>query len=160
VLVAGHVLVAVLIATGLAGAVTPFLPGTPLILAGALLHAVLTDFAPIGAGRLAILALLTVVAESLDYLGGALGARRFGASRWGMLGAAAGALIGLLFGLPGLLLGALLGSTLAELLHRRRIEASLRAGAGTVLGLALGALGKIVIAVAMAGLVLWWIWRG
>jgi len=44
-----YILVAALLIAGLAGSVLPLLPGTPLILAAALLHALVTDFSPIGA---------------------------------------------------------------------------------------------------------------
>ena len=56
------VVVAILMLAGLVGAILPFLPGAPLIFAGALLYALATDFTPIGAGRLAILAALGVLA--------------------------------------------------------------------------------------------------
>src|SRR5207244_860460 len=50
------VVVAILMLAGLVGAILPFLPGAPVIFAGPLLYALATDFTPIGAGRLAILA--------------------------------------------------------------------------------------------------------
>jgi hypothetical protein len=85
-----YVLVALLLLAGLAGSVLPLLPGTPLILAGALLHALVTGFEPIGAGRLLVLAGLTALASILDYAAGAAGARRFGGSRWAVVGALCG----------------------------------------------------------------------
>jgi uncharacterized protein len=45
-----YVLVGVLLIVGVAGSVLPFVPETPLILAAALLHALVTDFSPIGPG--------------------------------------------------------------------------------------------------------------
>ena len=44
------VIVAVLMLAGLVGAVVPLLPGTPLVFAGALVYAIATDWAPVGAG--------------------------------------------------------------------------------------------------------------
>ena len=44
ILIAIHALVACLLLAGLAGSVLPFLPGTPLIFLGALVHALATDF--------------------------------------------------------------------------------------------------------------------
>src|SRR5207245_2021739 len=68
------VVVAILMLAGLVGAILPFLPGAPLIFAGALLYALATDFTPIGAGRLAILAALGVLAWALEHVAGVVGA--------------------------------------------------------------------------------------
>jgi uncharacterized protein YqgC (DUF456 family) len=155
-----YALVALLLIVGLIGSVVPALPGVVLILAGAVVHAVATDFDPIGPGRLAILALLMAVAYALDYAAGALGVKRFGGSGWAVTGAVVGALVGLFFGLPGLLLGPLLGSLAAEYVYTRQLSASARAAFGTVVGLLVGAVAKIGLALAMIALFLFWIWRG
>lgn len=47
-LIAIHALVACMLLAGLAGSILPFLPGTPLIFLGALVHALATDFSPLG----------------------------------------------------------------------------------------------------------------
>ena len=155
-----YVLVALLLVAGLIGSVVPALPGTVLILAGAAVHAMATDFDPIGPGRLAILALLTVIAYGLDYVAGALGVKRFGGSRWAIAVAVVGALVGLFFSLPGLLLGPLLGALAAEYVYTRQLSNSARAALGTVVGLLVGAVAKVGIGLAMIGLFLFWLWRG
>jgi hypothetical protein len=155
-----YALVGLLLIAGLVGSVLPAMPGTVLILGGALLHAVVTGFDPMGPGRLAILGVLTVLAYALDYVAGALGVRRFGGSRWAIAGAAVGALVGLFFGLPGLLLGPLLGSLGAEYVYTRQLNASARAALGTVVGLLLGAVAKFGLGLAMIGLFLFWVLRG
>ena len=155
-----YVLVALLLIAGLIGSVVPALPGTVLILAGAAVHAMATDFDPIGPGRLAILALLTVIAYGLDYVAGALGVKRFGGSRWAIAGAVVGALVGLFFSLPGLLLGPLLGALAAEYVYTRQLNSSARAALGTVVGLLVGAVAKIGVGLAMIGLFLFWVWQG
>ena len=75
---AAYGLVAILLIAGLLGSILPFLPGTPLILAGTLLYAVVTDFDPIGMGRLLILAGIAALAYGLDYLAGAFGVKKLG----------------------------------------------------------------------------------
>jgi uncharacterized protein YqgC (DUF456 family) len=155
-----YVLVALLLVAGLIGSVVPALPGTVLILAGAAVHAMATDFDPIGPGRLAILALLTVIAYGLDYVAGALGVKRFGGSRWAIAGAVVGALVGLFFSLPGLLLGPLLGALAAEYVYTRQLSSSARAALGTVVGLLVGAVAKVGVGLAMIGLFLFWVLRG
>jgi uncharacterized protein YqgC (DUF456 family) len=155
-----YALVALLFVVGLVGSVMPALPGVVLILAGAVVHAVATGFDPIGPGRLAILALLMAVAYALDYAAGALGVKRFGGSGWAVTGAVVGALVGLFFGLPGLLLGPLVGSLAAEYAYTRQLSTSARAAFGTVVGLLVGAVAKIGLALAMIALFLFWVWRG
>ena len=155
-----YALVAVLFMAGLAGSVLPALPGGVLILAGAVVHAMATGFDPIGPGRLAILALMMAVAYGLDYAAGALGVKRFGGSGWAVAGAVVGALVGLFFGLPGLLLGPLVGSLGAEYVYTRQLDASARAAFGTVIGLLVGAVAKVGLALAMVALFSFWVWRG
>lgn len=155
-----YALVALLFIAGLVGSVLPALPGGVLILAGAVVYAMATGFDPIGPGRLAILALMMAVAYGLDYAAGALGVRRFGGSGWAVAGAVVGALVGLFFGLPGLLLGPLVGSLGAEYVYTRQLDSSARAAFGTVIGLLVGAVAKVGLALAMVALFSFWVWRG
>src|SRR5688572_22239271 len=93
----------VMMLVGIAGAVLPGIPGTPLIFAGALIYAFATNWSPIGIPQLAILFALMALAEIAGYLSVALGTRRAGGSRWAILGAIAGALAGLAFAPIGLI---------------------------------------------------------
>ena len=160
VLIGADVVVAILLLAGLVGSVVPFLPGTPLILLAALVHAFATGFSPIGPGRLAILAGLTVLAQLLDYLAGAVGAKKFGGSGWAVAGALVGGIVGFFFGPLGLLLGPVLGAVVGELLKQGDLIHSLKAGLGTLIGMLLGAAARFTLAVTMVGLFLWWLWRG
>jgi len=159
-LLGAYVLVAVLLIAGLAGSLLPFLPGTPLILGAALVHALATDFNPIGAGRLLVLAGLTAFAFALDYIAGAVGAKKFGGSVWAVVGALVGAVVGLFFGPPGLLIGPVVGAVAGELLKSGEFEHSLKAGFGALVGMAVALLARFALAFTMVGLVLWWLWRG
>ncbi|MDY6954807.1 MAG: DUF456 domain-containing protein [Thermodesulfobacteriota bacterium] len=142
----------ILILTGLVGLVFPALPGVLLLLAGLVVAAWAEDFAYVGWGTISVLALLSLFAYGVDLLAGALGARRFGASKRAILGAALGGFIGIFFGLPGILLGPFLGSVLGELSVRRDLQAAGRAGVGAWLGLVVGAAAKIAIAFTMLGI--------
>jgi uncharacterized protein YqgC (DUF456 family) len=152
------VIVWFLMLVGLAGCLLPFVPGPPLIVVGALVHAIATGFDPIGVGRLAILALLAVAAFLIGHAGGALGARRYGGSRWAVAGAIIGVVVGLFFGLPGLVLGPPIGATVGELLRGQRLDASVRSGLGAVAGMVAGALANFTLGLIMVGLFGWWIW--
>src|SRR5215210_1290713 len=118
----------VLMFVGLLGSVLPGLPGVPLIFLSALLYAILTDFQTVGAAILVVLFIFAALALVADFVATSYGARRFGASNWGTVGAAvggiAGALIGLLFlgigSLLGLILGTIAGVFIGEYLKRKR----------------------------------------
>jgi uncharacterized protein YqgC (DUF456 family) len=154
------IVVGVLMLVGVAGAVVPFLPGTPLIFAGALIHAIATDFTPIGAGRLAILAVLAIAGWGLEHLAGVLGARRAGGSRAAIVGALLGTVAGLAFAPLGLLVGPIVGAIVGELLSGRTPASSVRTGIGTALGVVLGVAAHVACALAMVALFTWWVWRG
>ncbi len=140
---------------GLIGSVLPFIPGSPLILLGAFIYAWYTDFLVVTWGTLVILLLLTVLSQILDYLTSILGAKKFGASRWGMSGAFLGGIIGLFSGgILGILIGPFIGALLLELLHGQDLPASLKIGLGTLVGFLGGAIGKIIIALTMIGIFL------
>jgi len=143
---------AVLIVVGLAGTVLPALPGTALILGGALLGAWIDDFTRVGAVTLTVLSALAVAAWVLEYVASLLGAKKAGASRQALIGAALGTVAGLLFGIVGVLFLPLLGAAIGEYLARRNQAQALKVGVATWLGLLAGMLAKVVIAFVMVGI--------
>ncbi len=147
-------LAGVLVAGGMAGLVLPVLPGAPLLLAGLVLAAWIEDFAYLGAGTLAAISVLGVLAIAVDLVASAFGARRYGASGRAMLGASIGAVVGLFFGLVGVLIGPFVGAVLGELTVRRDLGAAGRAGVGATIGLALGTAAKLALGFVMLGIAL------
>ena len=143
-----------LIVIGLAGLVLPALPGPPLLFAGLLFAAWAEDFVYIGAGTLTALGILTVVAYLVDFIAGAFGAKRYGASNRAVIGAAIGAIVGIFFGLAGVLLGPFVGAVIGELSTQRGLHAASRAGVGATLGLIIGAAAKLAIGFTMVGVFL------
>lgn len=154
------VIVGLLFLGGVVGSLIPWVPGPLFILAGALLWAIATDFTVVGVGRLLILAALALLTFVLNFVTGALGAGHSGGSRWAVIGALVGAVVGLFFGPLGLLVGPVMGAVTGELLRGGTMEGSLRSGLGALVGLLAGIVADFVIALAMVGLFLWWVWRG
>jgi uncharacterized protein YqgC (DUF456 family) len=154
------VVVALLVLLGLVGTVVPGLPGPILVLAGLALAVWMDGFVRAGWPTLAVLAGLTILTYVLDLVATAVGARRFGASRWAVAGAVVGALVGLFFGLPGLLLGPFVGAFLVELLARRDVGQAGWAGLGAWLGFLVGTAGKLAVVVAMVAVFLVAYFRG
>src|SRR5689334_1103811 len=90
---------------GCIGSVMPLIPGTPVVLIAAIGHKLFMGPKSVGWLIITALVALTVFSVVLDYLASMYGAKRFGATRKGMIGAIIGLLVGLFFNLPGILLG-------------------------------------------------------
>jgi uncharacterized protein YqgC (DUF456 family) len=148
------VIATALVIAGLIGLVFPIMPGPVLLFAGLFCAAWAENFMHVGFGTLTVLGVMTLVGYGMDFLAGAFGAKRFGASRRAVIGAAVGALVGIFFGIPGVLLGPFVGAVLGEFSVRPDLEAAGRAGIGAALGLAVGAAVKLAIAFAMIGVFL------
>ena len=144
------IITVVLFAVGLIGSVLPILPGTTIILVAAIIHRIMLGAdKSIGWRTMVILVLLTLATYALDVLAGYFGAKYFGATKWGTLGAIVGALIGLFFGIVGLFAGPVLGAIAGEFIAGKRMVDAGRAGWGSLLGNIGGMMAKLVIALAM-----------
>lgn len=140
-----------LIIAGLAGTVLPALPGTALVLAGIVLGAWIDGFTRVGPWALGAVAAMAVLAWVLDYVAALLGARRAGASRQALVGAALGTVAGLFMGLVGVLFMPLVGAAVGEYLAQRDQQRAMKVGLATWLGLMAGLLAKVVLACMMVG---------
>jgi uncharacterized protein YqgC (DUF456 family) len=117
-----------------------------------LLAAWADHFSRISGWTIGVLAVLTIISVGVDIAATALGARRVGAGKLAMLGAALGTLFGgLFFSLPGLIIGPFLGAVAAELIGGRKLAHASKLGFGTWMGLALGTALKVALAFAMLG---------
>jgi len=140
-----------LIVTGLAGTVLPVLPGTLLVLAGIVLGAWIDGFTRVGWPSVAVVSVLAVLAWGLDYVAGLLGARKAGASRQAIIGAALGTVAGLFMGLVGVLFMPLVGAAVGEYLAQQNHQRAMKVGIATWLGIMAGLVAKVVIAFMMIG---------
>jgi uncharacterized protein YqgC (DUF456 family) len=157
-----NVFAAAIILVGLVGAIVPVLPGIPLIFAGIWLIAGVDGYRHLGLGWLLGIAAVAAVGLVVDLLGGALGAKRVGASPQAVWGALIGTVIGLFFGIPGLLLGPFFGAVLGELSAGNSVLRSAHAGISAWMGLMFGAIIKLVSSLMMVALfgAGWWLNRG
>lgn len=137
---------------GLAGMLIPVIPGAPLLLAGLVGAAWVENFQYVGAGTLSVLTLIALLTYAVDFLAGAFGAKRFGASRRAIIGATIGTIVGIFFGIAGILLGPFIGAVAGELSRKQSLKVAGRAGAGTTLGILVGTVMKIALAFSMLGI--------
>ena len=142
---------ALLIVAGIACTVLPALPGIPLVFAGLVVGAWADDFDRVGWVTLSVLGVLALASLAIDFAATAMGAKRVGATRKAIVGAALGTLAGLFFGIPGLIVGPFVGAVAGEVLSHGEWRRATSAGVGTWVGLLFGTLAKIALAFAMLG---------
>ena len=152
------VITLLIMAVGLVGTVLPVIPGIILIYAGYLLYGFATGWQAYGLAAIASWSVVTALVLLLDFYAGAIGARKYGASRSGTWGSLIGGLIGMLAaGFPGLILGPFVGATAGELLRGRSHREALRSGWGAFMGIMVGSVIKIAVGVVMIGTFIRWV---
>jgi uncharacterized protein YqgC (DUF456 family) len=149
--VALWVLAVLLIVVGVAGTVLPALPGAILVFAGVALGAWIDDFTRISGWTVAVLGVLTAIAWATDYVAAAAGAKKVGASREAIIGAAIGTVAGVFTGLVGLIFMPLVGAAAGELIARRDLVRAGKVGVATWLGMVIGTIAKVAIVFVMVG---------
>jgi len=142
----------IFVMAGLAGMILPVLPGPSFIFIGLVLAAWADNFVHVGWITISILAVLTIFASAIDFIAGAFGARRFGASRRAMAGAGIGAIVGIFFGIPGIIIGPFMGALAGELTVKKDLQQAGLAGIGAWLGLLMGMAAKVAIGFIMIGI--------
>jgi len=142
-------------AIGLLGSVLPVIPGTTIILAAAVVHRLM-----VGPEKgmawwgIAGLVALTLLSYALDFASSYFGAKYFGATRWGVVGAVIGGIAGIFTGFVTLLVLPIVGAVVGELIAGKRLIKAGKAGWGTLLGTLAGMIGKLAIGLAMVS---WWL---
>lgn len=152
--IAGLVVALLVMLVGVAGAVLPALPGTPLVFIAALVHKLCFGDRSVAWWVLIILGLLAALSLVVDFLATTYGAKKLGATNRGIVGAMIGAVFGLFFPPLGLLFMPFLGALLGELSGGREWRDAGKAGIGATLGVLAGAAGKLLCCLGMVGLFL------
>jgi|SRR6187402_1078385 len=146
------VLTLVLMMVGLVGTVVPLLPGTTIILAAAILHRFLLGEAhSIGWWTLGGLVVLVLLSYGVELMSGSVGAKKFGATRWGAIGGLVGTIGGMFFGIPGIFVGPVVGVLAGELLGGRGLLPAGKSTWGTFLGTTAGMISNLIIGSIMIG---------
>lgn len=146
------VICSLLMLVGFIGVFAPILPGIPLAWLGLFIYAIGTGFERISVTTIIVFAAITALILLLDFLAPMLGAKKFQASRYGVLGAFLGLIVGIIFlGFWGIIIGPFLGAFLLEWLSKRKAKGALKAAFGTFIGYIVGALVKVIFILIMAG---------
>lgn len=149
----------IFILIGIAGSLLPVLPGPPLSWVG-LLFIYFTAPIDYNWSFLGITLIIAILVFALDYIIPAIGTKRFGGTKAGMIGTSIGLVLGLLAPIPGgIIIGPFLGALVGELLHKANIKTATKAAFGSFLGFITATFIKFIVALIYAGLFIKIVWQ-
>ncbi|MGB1211019.1 MAG: DUF456 domain-containing protein [Lacinutrix venerupis] len=136
---------------GLIGSFLPILPGPPLSWIGLLLL-YLTNAVPNNWMFLSITLIIALLVFTLDYIIPAMGAKKFGGTKAGMIGTTIGLFVGILAPIPGgIIIGPFLGAFLGELSNKTDSQTALKAAFGSFIGFITGTFIKFIVSIVYLG---------
>lgn len=145
------VIAALLMILGLIGSFLPILPG-PLTSWVGLLVFHLTDVVPMNWTFLIITFVIALAIWVLDYIIPAMGTKRYGGSKAGMIGTTIGLLVGLFSPIPGgIIIGPFFGALIGELIYKSDFDKAVKAAFGSFIGFVASTFIKFVVAVIFLG---------
>jgi uncharacterized protein YqgC (DUF456 family) len=150
---------ALFIALGIIGSFLPILPGPITSWVGLLiLH--FTDAIPMNWTFLVITLVFAIFVWFLDYIIPAIGTKRFGGSKYGMIGTSVGLLVGLLSPIPfGIIIGPFVGALIGELINKSDSKTAIKAAFGSFLGFLTSTFIKFIVALIYLGLFIAKVWE-
>jgi uncharacterized protein YqgC (DUF456 family) len=149
----------IFIVMGIIGSFLPVLPG-PLTSWVGLIILHLTDAIPMNWSFLIITLLFAIFIWFLDYIIPAIGTKRFGGSKYGMIGTSLGLIVGLLSPIPfGIIIGPFVGALIGELINKSDSQTAIKAAFGSFLGFLTSTLIKFIVAIIYLGLFIAKIWE-
>jgi uncharacterized protein len=121
---------------GLVSSLLPVVPGSLIVWSGVIIHKLWMGDASVAWKIVILTGILTLIGQLADFVMGIWGARKFGASWKGAVGAVLGALIGFFIPPPlfWLIVGPVIGAIIGEIAAGRSFKAGSKAGFGTVVG--------------------------
>jgi uncharacterized protein YqgC (DUF456 family) len=151
----------ILMLIGILGSFLPVLPGPPISWVGLLLL-YLTKAVPQDWWLLGITLGVALIVVALDYIIPAVGTKKFGGSKAGMIGTTVGLLVALLFpilGPLGIIIWPFIGALIGELLNKADKKTAAKAAFGSFLGFLTGTFLKFLVAIVFMGLFITKAWE-
>ena len=141
----------VFVILGIIGSFLPVIPGPITSWVGLLiLH--LTNTVPINKSFLIVTFAVALLVWVLDYIIPAIGTKRFGGSKYGVIGTSLGLIIGLIAPIPGgIIIGPFLGAFVGELVYQNNSERALKAAFGSFIGFLTSTFIKFIVAIVYFG---------
>ncbi|MCL6293927.1 DUF456 domain-containing protein [Jejuia spongiicola] len=152
------IIAALFIVLGIIGSFLPVLPG-PLTSWVGLLILHFTDAIPMDMSFIIITLVIAIFIWILDYIIPAIGTKRFGGTRSGMIGTTIGLIVGLIAPIPGgIIIGPFVGALIGELLNNADSKTAIKAAFGSFIGFLTSTFIKLFVTVFYFGLfckILW-----
>jgi hypothetical protein len=139
---------------GILGSFLPVLPGPPISWIGLLLL-YLTKAIPLDWWFLGITLGIALLVLVMDYIIPAMGTKKFGGSKSGMIGTTIGLVVALVFpilGIFGIIIWPFVGAFVGEIINKADNKTALKAAFGSFLGFLTGTFLKFMVAVVYLGL--------
>lgn len=153
------VISALIMLIGILGSFLPIIPG-PLTSWIGLLVLHFAKAVPMNKSFLIITLVIAIIIWTLDYVIPALGTKRFGGSKYGMIGTSIGLIIGLIAPIPGgIIIGPFIGALLGELLNKKDTKSATKAAFGSFLGFLTSTFIKFIVTVIYLGLFIGIFWE-
>ena len=140
----------IVLVLALAGTIIPLLPGIGLMFVSTLVYGFFDHWESLSPWFVAGIGGATILAFGIDYAGSAIGAKKFGATKYGIWGAMLGGIVGMIFlGPPGVLLGPIIGVLAVEILGGKSLDDAIRCAIGVAIGVAGGAIVQFALALVI-----------
>lgn len=146
------IIAALFMLLGIIGSFLPVLPG-PIMGWLGLLIIHFTDAIPMNTTFLVVTFIIAAAILILDYIIPAIGTKRFGGSKYGVIGTTIGLVVGLVSPIPGgIIIGPFVGALVGELINKNDTKTAIKAAFGSFIGFLTSTFLKFIVAVIFLGL--------
>jgi len=137
---------------GIIGSFLPILPG-PITSWFGFLILYLSDVTDFSITLLIITFVIALIIWVLDFFIPAIGTKKFGGSKYGVIGTTIGLIIGVIFPIPfGILIGPFLGALAGELINESKSNQAIKAAFGSFLGFLASSFIKFIVSLVYFGI--------
>ncbi len=146
----------ILMIGGIIGSFIPILPGPITSWLGLLvLH--FTNAVPMNKTLLVVTLVIAILIFMLDYIIPAMGTKKFGGSKYGVIGTTIGLIVGLIAFPPfGIIIGPFVGALIGELIYDKTDgNRAVKAAFGSLLGFLTSTFIKFIVACTYFGIFIW-----
>ncbi|MDW5289240.1 DUF456 domain-containing protein [Formosa sp. PL04] len=146
---------------GVLGSFLPILPGPPISWLG-LLFLYLTKVIPNDWTFLGVTLIIAIAIVIIDYAIPALGTKKFGGSKFGVIGTTIGLVVSIIFpvlGFFGIIVWPFIGAFVGEMIFKANHKTAAKAALGSFLGFLTGTLLKFIVAMVYFGLFIRVFWK-
>jgi len=146
------IIASLFIILGIVGSFLPVLPG-PITSWFGLLIIHFTEAVPLNKTFLVITLIIAIAIWVLDYIIPAIGTKRFGGTKYGVIGTTLGLIVGLFAPIPGgIIIGPFFGALIGELVNKNDTKLATKAAFGSFIGFLASTFIKFAVALVYLGL--------